>query len=121
MKFIIEFDVDNAIVRARASGVLRQDKRREMLQAIADVLTSSNSKKVIIDLMETSIDPREPVSNAFELIPFMQAIGIQTDVKISFLHRQKVYHREFFEELALKSSYQIKYFIDPQDALIWLG
>jgi len=121
LKYCLDIDDDNKIVKATATGLLNLVKRKEMLRSIQQILTSTGFLNVIIDLQETRLDPDEPVSGAFELIAYMKEIGFSPDVKLAFIALVNEYHRDYFEEFAKRGGFSIRYFQTSEDALVWLG
>lgn len=121
MGYKLLVDTVGRIIEIRASGLLNQVLRKEILDTIARELSSNAFDKALLDLTETSINPAEPVSGAFELIDYMKSIGITPDTKLAFISIGAEYHRNYFEEFARRGGFSIRYFKNRDDALGWLG
>ncbi|MCB2183044.1 MAG: hypothetical protein KQH63_13500 [Desulfobulbaceae bacterium] len=120
MDFDLEIDSKYKIIKVKASCLLNQELRKEILSAIAGHLKINNFSRVIIDLTESTFNPAEPMIGALDLTNYMRIIGIQSHVKLAFIYAEAENHRQYFENVAQLEGFNIRYFKSNKEALAWL-
>jgi len=120
MNYDIEIDSKNKIIKVKATCLLNQDVRKEILLAVAGQLGISYFSRVIIDLTESTFNPDEMMVGAIELTNFMRSIGIKSHVKFAFIYSEAESHRKYFENVAQLDGFNLRYFRSFNEALEWL-
>ncbi len=120
MNYDIEPDSKNQIIRVKVTCLLNQDIRKEILLAVASQLVLSDFSRVIIDLTESTFSPEESMVGALDLTHFMRSIDIKPDVKFAFIYSEAESHRKYFENVAQSDGFNLKYFKNLNNALVWL-
>jgi hypothetical protein len=121
MAFTLNEDSRHQIVMIKASCLLTMDIRKNILSTLALSLRNTGFIRVFIDLTESSFKDDEPMIGAIELATYMRSIGIPPETKLAFIYSDAKIQRKYFEKVANMGGYNIRYFTNPDEALLWLN
>ena len=116
----LKFDTESQTVKAKATCLLTQEIRKQILLSVASLLELNDASRVLIDLPESMFQPGEAMLGALELTNFMHAIGIQPRVKFAFIYSEAETHRKYFENIARSEGFNLRYFKTSAEAEEWL-
>lgn len=75
----------------------------------------------MVAVTRNAFGPDEARTDAFQVIAQMQNLGFTPKTRIAFLQQGEDVRRSFFENAARTGGFDLKYFNDRDQALLWLA
>ena len=118
MEYKIEIDNKNKMIILKSVGVSEYNTIKQIINDAAAEFKKTGHKKFFCDVKNNALDiSKEEAANITGL---MKIAGIDSSIKIAILYKLSEKHRKSFQELALNSGFNLKYFKEKNKALKWL-
>jgi len=121
MSFTYKIDSEKQIMKIVVEGQLDNIIRMKILSTIADESKTGNCSGALIDLRQSTFNLSEPIEGAVKLTMHMSDLGMSPDTKLALIYEDAETHRATFEKVAQKIGYQLRYFMNTDDAYKWLA
>ena len=121
MKYTITEQPNLKIVVVEASGVINTDLAENMVMDAGEALRASGYKKCFFDLVHTTVDPMQTLTEMFMFINVFKKAGIDRSTRIAALYVSGGIHRSQLEEGAKFEDFMLRHFTDRDEAIRWLN
>lgn len=120
MYYTFEIDKEAKLIRIRATCLLTQEIRKQILLTAANQIQIHGFSKVLIDVTESTFQPDESMINALDLVNYLRFLGIPLFARLALICVDLGEHRKYFESVAQSDGVNLRYFKDEKSGLAWL-
>lgn len=101
-------------------GQLSMPLRQQLLTHALFTLRAKGYNRLLFDVSKSVFAPNESQTDALQVINMMRQLGFTENDQIAFIREEKDFRAAFFASTANTDGFNLKYFNNRDDALLWL-
>ena len=119
MKYDLTMEPGGRFVHIVASGEIQAAETARMAKAGLALAREAGCRRYLIDYRQTTV--ADTTIDTYEFMSNLEKIGITRKDRIAFVMAQDEDAHRFAETVARNRGSHIRYFIDSENAVDWLG